>query len=329
MNKLRFLFILLILAASMFNGRADDRKDKYILTYLVDGKQYYSEKLSVGDVIVPLAPPVKEGYVFTGWKNIPPKMPARDMEVSGSLVLEKYSGLSKMREVKVDSIMYKLANMTVDDYLNLELPSLDVLFENARQAEAVKYFELEAESYRYATKSAKLTPLQWVRAYATYSYGNTDMAAILLSESTYQVWQQNTARQRQMYYNVGASISIPLYDIFNMRNNIKQLDSKYLQTKHRQESEINLLKERIVDTYCTIIEKISTLNTSFQALVMAEAQYELAENQFLNNQLNADGLYRSKTFEHTCRADYENNKKALNAALLTLEIISCTPIISK
>lgn len=56
----------------------------YKLSYLVDDQLYMSSYVNYGDAIYPIAPPTKEGYVFSGWSEIPETMPAHDVTVTGS-----------------------------------------------------------------------------------------------------------------------------------------------------------------------------------------------------------------------------------------------------
>ena len=60
--------------------------DKYKLTYIVDGQEYKSYDLAVGDPITPEAEPTKEGHTFSGWKGLPESltMPAEDVTVTGA-----------------------------------------------------------------------------------------------------------------------------------------------------------------------------------------------------------------------------------------------------
>ena len=64
--------------------------DGYRLTYTVDGVTYSDSIYSYGSVITPLAAPVKEGYTFSGWSEIPATMPAEDVAVSGSFSVNSY-----------------------------------------------------------------------------------------------------------------------------------------------------------------------------------------------------------------------------------------------
>ncbi|MCR4915869.1 MAG: InlB B-repeat-containing protein [Prevotella sp.] len=64
--------------------------NKYKLTYKVDGEEYNSSEVNYGTTIVPLETPVKEGYTFSGWSNIPTTMPASDVTISGTFTINKY-----------------------------------------------------------------------------------------------------------------------------------------------------------------------------------------------------------------------------------------------
>lgn len=234
-----------------------------------------------------------------------------------------------MRAVKMDSILYKLSRMTAEDYANIELPSLEELYTNASlYSNAAKYFYYESEYYRTDVKTARRKPLEWIRFIGTYSYGNIDLAAITLMETTYQVWSQNQSTQRNQYYNIGVTLSVPLMDIFNHRNRVKQAQLKVDEIKYRRESELDEVKKNIIDLYCTIIEKTVVLQSSYEQLIIARGQYNYAENSFVNNQSDLENLYRSQSFETDAVREYENLKKELNTALLTLEVVSYTPIIS-
>lgn len=239
-----------------------------------------------------------------------------------------YAQQEEMVTVHIDSTLFKLNMMSVDDYYNLNIPSFEVLFENARNNNAVKYFLYEAEYYRSQLKTEKKKPLAWINLIASYSYGNMNMAAVMLMQTTYQVWTQNTSTQRNQYYSVGATLTIPLIDLFDRRNKIREADAKMLENKYRMESEVDRLKSEIIAQYCLIVEKIAELKNAAELLVVAQGQYDFGERDFVNNRINAEDLYRSKNYESSAIQEYQIIKRELNEAILQLEILSCTPIVT-
>lgn len=76
--------------------------NKYKLTYMVDGEVYKTIDVEYGAMITPEAAPIKEGYTFSGWSDIPTTMPANDVEVTGSFAINKYNLI-----YKVDGEVYK------------------------------------------------------------------------------------------------------------------------------------------------------------------------------------------------------------------------------
>ena len=65
--------------------------NKYKLIYKVDGAEYQSYELEYGATITPEPAPTKEGYTFSGWSEIPTTMPAHDVTVTGTFVVNQYT----------------------------------------------------------------------------------------------------------------------------------------------------------------------------------------------------------------------------------------------
>ena len=76
--------------------------NKYQLIYIVDGEEYKSYEVEYGATITKEDEPLKEGYTFSGWSEIPPTMPARNVIVTGSFTVNTYT-LTYM----VDGTVYK------------------------------------------------------------------------------------------------------------------------------------------------------------------------------------------------------------------------------
>lgn len=64
--------------------------NKYKLTYIVDGQTCKTYDVEYGSTITPEAEPMKEGYTFSGWSEIPETMPAHDVTVTGTFTINKY-----------------------------------------------------------------------------------------------------------------------------------------------------------------------------------------------------------------------------------------------
>ena len=66
-------------------------KGKYKLVYMVDGETYKTISFDYGAAITPEDAPEREGYTFYGWSEIPAAMPSKDVTVTGSFTINKYT----------------------------------------------------------------------------------------------------------------------------------------------------------------------------------------------------------------------------------------------
>ncbi|MDE6637472.1 MAG: InlB B-repeat-containing protein, partial [Muribaculaceae bacterium] len=74
----------------VFQGKYD--VSTYNVVYKVDGEVVHTEQLHFGDPIPVFNDvPEKVGYTFSGWTEIPATMPARDVEINGSYVINHYT----------------------------------------------------------------------------------------------------------------------------------------------------------------------------------------------------------------------------------------------
>ena len=69
---------------SKFNNITKIMMPEYTLYYYVDGEVYKTYKIEEGTSITPEVDPIKDGYTFSGWSDIPGTMPAHDVTVTGT-----------------------------------------------------------------------------------------------------------------------------------------------------------------------------------------------------------------------------------------------------
>ena len=58
---------------------------------MVDGQTYKTIGIDYGVAITPEDVPERDGYTFSGWSEIPATMPAKDVTVTGSFTINKYT----------------------------------------------------------------------------------------------------------------------------------------------------------------------------------------------------------------------------------------------
>ena len=90
---------------------------KFKLTYMLDSKEYKTYEIQATEVITPEPDPYKEGYIFSGWSDIPYLMPAQDVTVTGSFTIDPEY------QVSIDTI--KKENAVPEAYYSPEGRRLD------------------------------------------------------------------------------------------------------------------------------------------------------------------------------------------------------------
>ena len=224
-----------------------------------------------------------------------------------------------------------MAHMTADDYLTMELPPLGVLIDNSRQTAQMQYYNTAIDEAKTDLKTERRNWLKYFRATGNYQYGQmnwlstlsgSDAADPLPVVPTYQ-------GKEQSYWNVGGVVSIPLNDLFDRRNRVKNKKLAVEAAEQNVERWQDELSLKIIDAYTTVLQNLSMIKTQAEAVTLAIAQYKITEADFMNGKIDAVTLSRQKNIQSATVREYEQTRASLNNALLRLEILSHTKIITK
>ena len=87
------------------------------ITYKVDGETYQVVKCNYGCKTTPVDEPTKDGYVFSGWSEIPETMPGHDIEVTGF-----FTAATAIEEIsnEKENIVYDLRGQRIANPDNIE-----------------------------------------------------------------------------------------------------------------------------------------------------------------------------------------------------------------
>ena len=98
--------------------------NSYSVIFAIDGKIYESMTVEFGAEIPTVETPVKEGHTFSGWSEIPSTMPAEDIVINGSFIVNRYTVT-----FVVDGEVYKSAEI---EY-GAEIPIIEAPSKNGRK----------------------------------------------------------------------------------------------------------------------------------------------------------------------------------------------------
>ena len=180
-----------------------------------------------------------------------------------------------------------LQRLTPEDYIDMQLPPLHVLMENARHAPQVGYYESNREIEERELKTVRRNWMRNFKLNANYNYGSSDIYNQNYQDSNIPIWTTTTTGREQSWWNVGASLSIPLDEIFNRRNKIKQQKKRIENTQYDLDRWYDELRMKIIDAYTTAVEQLSILRSAAEAKITSEAQYRMTEVDFVKGKLDA------------------------------------------
>ncbi|MEG0498262.1 MAG: TolC family protein, partial [Alistipes sp.] len=201
------------------------------------------------------------------------------------------------------------------------------LMQNARvHSPQVNIYTSRKESEERELKTIRRSWLTYIHLNAGYSYGSTDINTQQYSNNQYPVIQ-NVTGSDQSWWNVGASVTLPLYEIFNRRNLVKQQKKRIESIQYETDSWYDDVCLKIIEAYSLAIQYLSLIESTSAAMVTAQAQYEFSKTDFVNGRIDSQTLSRQQSIEAAAVREYEQTRAELNKALLHLEVLSKTPIV--
>lgn len=220
-----------------------------------------------------------------------------------------------------------IANMTPDDYAHLELPPLDVLFENLKANPLVEIQDVKKEGENSLLKKEKRSWLKYLSLNSGYNYGILGNTSTFSDTATpiYSQYNQNA----QSYYFLGGSLSLPIEDLFDLKPKVNRQKLKVKEIDLQKERALDELKIQVVELYTSAISGISIIKLLAEKMVFANAQYQMGERDFMNGKGDPSTLNTQKEMQVKAANDFESARASLNSALLKLELLTRTKIINK
>lgn len=220
-----------------------------------------------------------------------------------------------------------IETLNPDYYLNLKLPSLELLFENAKNSAAVELYQVRMEEETSALKTEKRSWLNYFRFNTTYQWGLMGVNSSFSDSDTPLFYQYSGGRQN--WYNVGVSVAIPFDDFFDRGNRIHRQQLKTKATQVEMEKWHDEQKMRIIEVYTKAVKELNVLRLKAESLSFANTQFDLARQEFLYGNISSGELSQIKSNQMSALESYEQTRSELNKALLQLEILSKTKILNR
>ena len=202
------------------------------------------------------------------------------------------------------------------DFSKFHLPPLAVLLENAKSNPEILSLAKAQEIAQAEVAKQKRHIFSYVRGHASYGYGKTDMwgnnSSNLSSNMIYQF-----QGSEQSYWNVGVNLAVPLEDILDLKASVKKKDIAYDQ-----------LKLQIVTLYVKITNDLVALKTASENAAVYQGAGQLTQEQFHNGEMSIADFALTKARENGAVNAYQQLQTSITTDIVTLEILTHTPIIT-
>ena len=212
------------------------------------------------------------------------------------------------------------------NFSEFHLPPLAVLFENAKATPQVMSLQKAQEIAEAEVAKQKRHIFSYLRANASLSYGVSDSWGS--SESAYNLRMVQFSGNEQKYWNVGVNLSLPLEDILDLSAAVKRKKLQVDQAVFNKDMAFDQLKLQIASLFTKITNDLVQLKTASENAAMYQAAGALNLEDFHTGNMGIEGFARTKDYENGAVAAYQSLQTSIITDILTLEIITHTPILT-
>ncbi len=215
---------------------------------------------------------------------------------------------------------------TTINFSTFHLPPLAVLYENAKENPIILQAAKTHELAVMEVAKQKRHIFSYVTGHASYSYGKTDMWG--QNSSSYNLVLQQFQGTEQSYWNVGVNLAVPLEDILDLSAAVKRKRLEAEVARYQRDQAYDQLKLQIGTLYAQITNDLVTLKTMSEAAAIYQGAGQLNQEQFHQGEMEIEGFAYTKLQEVTVVSQYEAMQTKILTDIITLEIITHTPIIT-
>jgi len=212
------------------------------------------------------------------------------------------------------------------NFSTFHLPPLSVLLENAKQNPEILELQAAHDLAKEEVNQQRRHIFSYVRGHASYSYGKTDMWGN--NSSTYNTMIYQFQGSEQSYWNVGVNVNVPLEDILDLGPAVRRKKIEAEKAKYQKDIKYDELKLKIASLYAKITNMLVTLKTASEGAAAYQGAGALNQEDFHQGNMNIEDYAWTKMHELSTVQSFQALQTEIITDILTLEIISRTPIIT-
>ena len=212
------------------------------------------------------------------------------------------------------------------NFSEFHLPPLAILFENAKANPQLMSLEKAREIAVAEVAKQKRHIFSYVTGHASYSYGKADMWGNNSTTASPMIYQFQGSEQS--YWNVGVNLAVPLEDIIDLAPAVRRKKLEVDQAVIQKDILYDQLKTQIATLYVQITNDLVALKTQGEAAAAYQGAGALNREDFENGNMNIEDFAWTKMHEVGVVTQYQSLQTTITTNILTLEILTHTPIIT-
>lgn len=212
------------------------------------------------------------------------------------------------------------------NFSNFHLPPLAVLFENAKHTPQILSLEKAQEIAEAEVSKQKRHIFSYLTGHASYSYGKTDMWG--QNSTAYNMVLQQYQGSEQSYWNVGVNLAVPVEDILDLKAAVRR--KKLLVDKAQIDKDLayDNLKKQIATLFIKITNDLVALKTASENAAIAQGAGSLNQEDFHQGNMSIEAFANTKRWEQSSVTAYQNMQTQITTDIITLELLTHTPILT-
>jgi outer membrane protein TolC len=236
------------------------------------------------------------------------------------------TAMAQFNESGISAGFFDSSKEKTISFSEFKLPPLAVLFENAKSNPQILTLAKAQEIAEAEVAKQKRHIFSYVQGHASYSYGKADMWGN--NSSTYSTMIYQFQGSKQSYWNVGVNVAVPLEDILDLGASVKRKRLQVEQAEYQKDIAYNRLKLEIATLFVKITNDLISLKTASENAAVYQGAGALNQEDFLNGNLSIREFAETKRYEQGSVASYQNLQTQITTDILTLEILTNTPILT-
>ena len=236
------------------------------------------------------------------------------------------SAFAQFDESGISAGFFDSSNEKDINFSEFHLPPLAVLFENAKQSPQIISLEKARQLAEAEVAKQKRHIFSYVQGHASYSYGKTDMWGNNSSTSSTMIYQFQG--REQSYWNLGVNLAVPLEDILDLTAAVKRKKMEADQAAIAKDVAYDQLKLQIATLFVKITNNLVSLKTLGEAAAAYQGAGALNREDFENGNMSIEDYAWTKQHESAQVTSYQSLQTTIATDILTLEILTHTPIIT-